>query len=316
MRADACALDRSAAERRDPRTRGALAERPTCRWPDANRIPLRIDETNSVSCGGVAGVSNTFASALWATGYITQAMAAGATGINLQGNPANCAGYTPLCAPDPTALAEGRLRAQPEWYALLLTRSLIGDRPLPTTITTEARRPEGHPRWAPRRRPPAESPSGEGSSGEGSPNLVAAAFSKPDHSLKVVLVDDEPPGTSPLALRLDVGGGLGAAQILRLTAPSQGATGGVQIAGRPVAANGSWAAPKRTQSAAAHAGILALELAPGSAVLVTMSRSKGDSAQTREEHVDEAQHGQFSSPRTDRRRPASSDRIPWRRRLR
>jgi hypothetical protein len=208
----------------------------------SNGVPLGIDETNTVSCGGVTGVSDTFASALWASGYITQAMAAS---INLQGNPTNCAGYTPLCAPNPTALAEGELRAQPEWYALLLTRSLVGYRPLPTTI-----------------------------SAVGSPDLVAASFSGPEHSLKVVLADDEPAGTSPLALQLEVGAGMGAASILRLTAPSQSATGGVRLAGRAVAANGSWRAPKRTESVATHSGILALELAPGSAALVTISRPR------------------------------------------
>jgi hypothetical protein len=208
-------------------------------------IPLRIDETNTVSCGGVAGISNTFASALWATGYITQAMAAGAAGINLEGNPINCSGYTPLCAPDPTALTEGTLHAQPEWYALLLTRSLVGERPLPTTI-----------------------------SAAGSPNLVAASFSGADHSLKVVLVDDEPQGTSPLALRLDVGAGMSTAHILRLTAPSQSATGGVQLAGSEVVANGSWHAPTQTESVATHSGMLALDLAPDSAALVTISRTK------------------------------------------
>ena len=46
--------------------------RPTCGVARTG-IPLRIDEANSVSCGGVAGISDTFASALWATGYITQA---------------------------------------------------------------------------------------------------------------------------------------------------------------------------------------------------------------------------------------------------
>jgi hypothetical protein len=66
-------------------------------------IPLRIDEANSVSCGGVQGVSNTFGSALWATGYLGQAMAAGAAGINLHGHPLSCTGYSPLCLPDPAA---------------------------------------------------------------------------------------------------------------------------------------------------------------------------------------------------------------------
>jgi hypothetical protein len=204
-------------------------------------IPFRVDETNSVSCGGVAGISDTFASTLWATGYITQAMAAGAAGINLQGNPTNCTGYTPLCAPDPAALASGSLHAQPDWYALLLTSSLAGDRPLPTTIT------------------------------EGSPNLAATSFAGPEHSLKVVLADDEPPGASPLALRLNVGAGLGAGRILRLTAPSQSATGGVLLGSRAVAANGSWSTSMPTESVSARTGILAFELAPDTAALVTVS---------------------------------------------
>jgi hypothetical protein len=214
----------------------------------AYRIPFRLDEANSVSCGGVAGISNTFASTLWATAYITQAMAAGAAGINLQGNPTNCSGYTPLCAPDPAALTNGSLRAEPDWYALLLTSSLVGDRPLPTTIT-----PEGSP-------------------AESSPtNLVAASFLGPDHTLKVVLADDEPAGASPLALRLDVGAGLGTGRILRLTAPSQSATGGVLLGGRAVATNGSWSNRTPTESVSARTGTLALELAPDSAALLTIS---------------------------------------------
>ncbi|HWX88382.1 MAG TPA: glycosyl hydrolase family 79 C-terminal domain-containing protein [Solirubrobacteraceae bacterium] len=206
-------------------------------------IPLRIDEANSVSCGGVAGISNTFASALWATGYITQAMAAGVIGINLQGNPTNCLGYTPLCAPTVTALAQGTLRAQPEWYALLLSRSLIGDRPLRTTI-----------------------------SAENQPNLVAASFAGVDHSLRVVLADEEPLGTSPLDLRLNVGAGMGTAHIMRLTGPSPSATGGVLLGGRAVSPDGSWRAPTPTENLAASSGVVGFELAPSSAALLTIAR--------------------------------------------
>ncbi len=226
-------------------TRGAEAHSLATYISVANTysIPLRIDETNTVSCGGVAGISDTFASALWATGYIAQAMAAGATGINLQGNPTNCTGYTPLCAPNPLALAEGSLRAEPEWYALLLTRSLIGDRPLPTTITAES-----------------------------SPDLAAASFSGPEHTMKVVLADDEPQGSSPLALRLEVGADMGVAHILRLIAPSQSATSDVRLAGRSVAANGAWRAPIQTENIPTRSGIVAVELPPDSAVLVTVSR--------------------------------------------
>jgi len=207
---------------------------------DTYRIPFRVDETNSVSCGGVPGISDTFASTLWATAYIAQAMTAGAAGINLQGNPTNCVGYTPLCAPDPTALASGSLRAQPDWYALLLTSSLVGEDPLPTTI------------------------------GEGSANLVAASFAGPDHLLKVVLVDDEEPGATPLALRLNVGAGLGAGRVLRLTAPAQNATGGVLLGGRAVAANGSWSNGTPAEGVSARTGTIALGIAPDSAALVTV----------------------------------------------
>lgn len=237
-------------------TRGAAAHSLSTylQVANTNDLPLRIDEANTVSCGGVAGISNTFASALWATGYITQGMAAGTVGINLQGNPTNCAGYTPVCAPDPTALAEGRFRAQPEWYALLLTRSLVGERPLPTTISSEG----------------VEDAEGN----ESSPDLVAAAFAGPNKSLKVVLADNDPPAATPLALQLAIGRGMGKAHILRLTAPSESATDGVRLAGRTVTANGMWQTPKRTETATPHSGVVTVKLVPGSAALVTVSREK------------------------------------------
>ncbi len=215
---------------------------------NVNKVPLRVDETNTVSCGGVAGISNTFASALWATGYITQGMAAGAVGVNFQGNPTNCVGYTPICAPDPTALAEGNFRAQPEWYALLLTRSLVGERPLPTTLSDEG--------------------------AEDSPDLVAAAFVGPKRSLKVVLSDNDPEGAPPLTLEVEVGPHMGVAHILRLTAPSESATSGVRLAGRAVATNGSWHAPEHTETATPHSGFVTLQLTPGSAALVSVSREQ------------------------------------------
>ncbi|MGH2912780.1 MAG: glycosyl hydrolase family 79 C-terminal domain-containing protein, partial [Solirubrobacteraceae bacterium] len=225
-----------------------------------NKVPLRIDETNTVSCGGVAGISNTFASALWATGYITQGMTAGTVGINLQGNPTNCAGYTPICAPDPTALAEGWFRTQPEWYALLLTRSLVGYRPLPITLSNEGT--------------------------EGSPDLVAAAFAGPKRSLKVVVSDNDPEDSPPLTLELEVGPKMATAHILRLTAPSESATSGVRLAGRAVAATGAWSAPKHTEAAIPHAGFVTVQLTPGSAALLGVSREQPKRHRHKTKHKD------------------------------
>ncbi len=208
-------------------------------------IPFRMDETGSVSCGGVAGVSNTYASSLWAAAYIGQGMAAGTVGINLQGNPTNCGGYTPLCAPDAAALGAGALRAQPDWYALLLTSSLVGYRPLPTTISAAVE-----------------------------PNLAAYGFDGPAHTRKLLLVDEEAPGASPLALRIPVGAGLGAARVLRLTGPSLGATGGVRLGGRAVSATGSWQPPAQSEHAPVHGGVVSLRLNPSSAALVTIVPAK------------------------------------------
>ena len=207
-------------------------------------IPLRIDEANSVSCGGVSGISDTFASALWATGYVAQAMAAGTAGLNLHGHPTNCSGYSPLCAPDPAALTSGRLRAQPDWYALLLTRTLIGYRPVPTTITSA-----------------------------GTPDIAAAGFTGANHTLKLLVSDDDPPGSAPLALSVGVGTGYGVAKALRLTAASPSATDGVRLGGRAVAAAGSFGEPAG-ESVPVHAGVVTLRVAPSSAALVTVTATR------------------------------------------
>jgi hypothetical protein len=207
-------------------------------------VPFRLDETNTVSCGGVPGISDTFASALWAVSYLTQAMDMGVAGINLEGNPANCEGYTPVCAPSAEALATGALRAQPEWYALLLARALVGERPLHTTVS---------PGPAVR------------------PNVEATSFAATDGTLQFVLVDDDAPGARPVAMRLHVGGGYHGATVMRLTAPSPQALSGVSLGGQTVAANGSWTAPAVLPHAANVGGVITVNMQPSSAALVTIA---------------------------------------------
>jgi hypothetical protein len=212
----------------------------------AAAIQFRLDETNSVSCGGRPGISDTFASALWAVDYIARTMAAGVAGINFQGNPANCHGYTPVCASTPARLEAGALRAQPEWYALLLDRALIGDRPVRTLISSPSRA-----------------------------NVDVTALLARDRGLEFVIVDDDPPGAAPAAIRLQVGPHFGAARILELTAPSPAARSGVTLAGRAVQTNGSWRAPSRLPHRANRAGAITLAVSPSSAMLVTVAPGPG-----------------------------------------
>ena len=89
---------------------------------NASGIPLRMAETNNVSCRGQPGVSNVFASALWATDYLARAMSSGIVGINFHDLIGEPDSYSPLVAPAPAQLAAGALHANPEWYALLLAR--------------------------------------------------------------------------------------------------------------------------------------------------------------------------------------------------
>ena len=208
----------------------------------ASNTALRLDEINTVSCGGVAGISNTFASALWAVGYLTQAMSMGVAGINLHGNPARCDGYTPVCAPTPEALSSGTLGAQPEWYALLLAKALIGDRPL-RTITSSPDRP----------------------------NVEVTTFIAGDGRLHFVIVDDDPPGAPALAVHLRVGSGFRGASILSLTAPSPAALSGLWLGGRRVALDGSWSGPSRLPQAPNRHGLITVDITPSSAALVTVS---------------------------------------------
>jgi hypothetical protein len=205
-------------------------------------VPFRLDESGTVSCGGVPGISNTFASALWGVSYLTQAMRIGAAGINLEGNPMNCLGYTPVCAANAEAAASGELEARPEWYALLLARSLLGESPLRTIVGPANR-----------------------------PNVVASAFRAPDGTTKFVLVDDDAPGARSVAMRLHVGVGYGGGTILSLTAPSPSAVSGVELGGRAVAPNGTWTQPTVLPGAANKKGVITVDVAPSSAALVTVA---------------------------------------------
>ncbi len=203
-------------------------------------LPFRMDETNSVSCGGVAGISNSFASALWAAGYLPKLMASGSVGVNMHGNAANCKGYSPVCAPGPQELSSGELQAQPEWYSLLMARQLLGTRPLPTASKERGTGAEVH----------------------------VVGFAAPDGSLRVLAVDDDPPGGPGLVVRLRVGTAFAVASTLALTGQSLHALSGVELGESEVAADGSWA-PRRYGRATAAGGVIAVKLAAGSAVLIS-----------------------------------------------
>jgi len=210
----------------------------------AGGLPFRLDETNSVSCGGTAGISDTFASALWASGFLPQVMSLGAVGVNLHGNVSRCSGYSPICAPGPEELATGELVAQPVWYAMLMTKGLVGDRPLPTIVV---------------RSPQSQNVQVTG--------LVAA-----DGRLDFLVSDDEPLGKRGAVVRLRVGTGYVGASTLALTGESLAALSGTTLGGAEVGSDGSWQ-PTEVGKVHARSGVFEVNVPAASAVLVSTSPS-------------------------------------------
>jgi len=83
---------------------------------NAQGLPLRVDELNSVSCEGKRGVSNTFASALWVLDTLFQMARVGVDGVNIHTLPGSQ--YQPFRL----TLAKGRWlgRVEPEYYGILM----------------------------------------------------------------------------------------------------------------------------------------------------------------------------------------------------
>ena len=97
----------------------------------AVKLPAITNEANSISCDGKAGVSDVFASALWAMDFGLLTQREGVFGPNFHGSISKCGAerpkykyYTPLCARTKADADATRLVAQPEYYGLLALRQI------------------------------------------------------------------------------------------------------------------------------------------------------------------------------------------------
>jgi len=78
-------------------------------------VPARISECNSVYDGGQKGVSDVFASSLWAADIMFSLADAGISGVNFHGG--GTGNYTPLAVS-----SSGAVSVRPEYYGIMLFR--------------------------------------------------------------------------------------------------------------------------------------------------------------------------------------------------
>jgi hypothetical protein len=201
----------------------------------AHGLPLRVDELNNVACGGKRGVSNTFASALWALDAMFSLLRAGVDGVNI---------HTPQRAA--YALFKMRRRhgrwdaaVAPEYYGLLMFARAAppGSRLLPAAGATGRLRT-----WA----------------------TVAR-----DGAVRIVLIN-EGSRARDVVVRAAQAPPLAGYQLLR--APGLRATGSVSLGGRSFAgltSTGILGAPQR-EAIRSRGGAYTLALPAASAVMLTL----------------------------------------------
>ena len=82
-------------------------------------IEFWIGEGNSASCGGMPGVSDTFAAPLWAVDFLATLSKGGVSGMNFHGGPGGS--YPPI------AFDNGVLQTRPLWYGMLAFSELAAN---------------------------------------------------------------------------------------------------------------------------------------------------------------------------------------------
>ena len=212
----------------------------------AQGLTFRIDETNSAFGGGVEGVSETHASALWSFDYTMQMAKAGADGVNLHGGLGVCMAplfngrfqrYTPICAATEADEKAKIYKAMPEFYGIYLTSRMGPGKFLPVTLTTDR-------------------------------NVTAYAVKGDDGKTRIAVIQKDATSTAPVRLDIAVGGKNRTAEILRLTGSSLGSQD-TKIQGATLDRKGQLK-PGRADRAQVRNGKLGVDLAGGSAVLITL----------------------------------------------
>jgi hypothetical protein len=244
--------------RPDPRIRRNMAR--IMAAARAAHLPYRMTEGNSCYRGGKPGMSNAFASALWAADYMLTLASYGCSGVNLHGGSTSAirralGGHLPGLQVSPNAAAEAAsgsfytpiagdrktgFTARPDFYGMKLANLLAGGRMRPVHLSVPGNRATAYAADFPHRQ------------------------TRPPHT-RLVLINKD--ATQPLPITLQTNA---RANLWSLNAPSLDAISHVTLAGATLGQHPFH--PKTVQHLTPAAGQLTLTLPPASAAAIFLNQ--------------------------------------------
>jgi hypothetical protein len=210
-------------------------------------LPIRLDETNSAVGGGIAGISDVYASALWAFDYNMVLAQAGFSGLNFHGGFGVCGAplfngkfqrYTPICAANAADAAAKIYTAAPEYYGLYMATRMGTGRFLPVTVSSDH-------------------------------NVTAYAVRGRDGRLRIAVIEKDDTSGAPVPVSIAVQGISGSGSAIHLTGPTLASADGVAVQGATVDRAGRLR-PGRADKVRVSHGTVNLNVASGSGVIITL----------------------------------------------
>jgi len=210
----------------------------------AHHVAVRIDEMNTISCGNVPAVGESFASALWALDTLFEMARVGVDGVNIHTFPGVGTNLFSFRRAD----GQWRGTVAPEYYGLdmFAQAAPTGSRLLRASFSRGA-----------------------------GPGLTAWATRAPDRTIRVVVIN-EGSRTRAIAVHLPAAAGRLSGTLERLQAPGVAARSGVTLAGQsfgPATATGLPAGPRRAFVVAPAHSAYAFTVPAGSAAMLTLASS-------------------------------------------
>ncbi len=202
----------------------------------ANNVPVRVDEINAVTCGGLINFSNTMGPALWALNVLPLYAETGVTGVNFESRP-NTAQNLIQPADTPTGW---QVTVQPEYYGMLAFAQLT---PPGSQILGVSQTPSG---------------------------VLAWAVQTPQHTINIVVSDVS---STPVRIFLRVAGARGPPTTEALLSDTGDLTGtAATLGGESVSpTTGQLSGTHVSGSVRSHNGAYSVRVLPASATVLTVS---------------------------------------------